>query len=124
MPAKNSTLILSIGGNERLLLTRNLVLESEGWSVVATTKHDDAMGLFSRQDFDAVVLGHSIPAKERTQLAQQMKSLRADIPVIMVCVQGDSAFSSKIADARVGSLDGPGVLIGAVRRLVDRKKQI
>jgi DNA-binding NtrC family response regulator len=117
--ATNSSrlIILSISRDERLLRTRQMVLESAGWQVVPAMETDEALRRFQEQGFDVVVLGHSIPSSERIWLAQTMKSIRSNVPIVMVCIQGDNTFSTKFADARVGSLDGPVVLINAIRRL-------
>lgn len=120
MATNSSCLILSVSRDERLLRTREMVLESAGWQVVPAMETDEALRRFQEQDFDVVVLGHSIPSSERIWLAQTMKSIRSNVPIVMVCIQGDNTFSTKFADARVGSLDGPVVLINAIRRLTAR----
>jgi DNA-binding NtrC family response regulator len=97
-----------------------MVLESAGWQVVPAMETDEALRRFQEHGFDVVVLGHSIPSSERICLAQTMKSIRSNVPIVMVCIQGDNTFSTKFADARVGSLDGPVVLINAIRRLTER----
>lgn len=122
MAMNNIPLILSISRDERFLHLRQMVLESAGWNVVTTTDAVDALRSLASRNFDVVVLGHSIPPTERVSLAQKIKVIKPDIPIVMVCVHGDNSFSKEFADARVGSLDGPVVLINAIRRLA-RKRQ-
>jgi DNA-binding NtrC family response regulator len=117
MAANSVPIILSVSRDERLLRSRQMVLESVGWQVVTTTVVVDALRWLAERDFDVVVLGHSIPAAERVSLAQKMKIIRPAVPIVMMCIQGDDSFSKEFADARVGSLDGPLVLINAIRRL-------
>jgi DNA-binding response OmpR family regulator len=117
MATKSAPLILSVSRDGRLLRLRQMVLESAGWRVVTMTDCEGAITSLKDQNFDAVVLGHSIPPAERISLAQRMKAIRSNVPIVMVCVHGDNTFSTKIADARVGSLDGPIVLINAIRRV-------
>lgn len=122
--ATNSTpLILSVSRDERLLHSRQMVLESAGWHVVTTMDTMDALRWLAEQDFHVVVMGHSIPAAERVSLAQKMKLIKPDVPIVMICIQGDDAFRREFADARVGSLDGPVVLINAIRRLTQRAEK-
>ncbi len=123
MGTNSAPTILSVRGNETLLRSRQMVLESVGWHVVTTTHGVEALLWLAERDFGAVVLGHSIPPAERISLAQKMKDMRPNLPIVMVCVHGDNAFSNKVADARVGSLDGPIVLINAIRRLTQRDEQ-
>ena len=120
MGTNSAPTILSVSGNETLLRSRQMVLESVGWHVVTTTHAVEGLLWLANRDFDAIVLGHSIPPPERISLAQKMKAIRPNVPIVMVCLHGDNAFSSKVADARVGSLDGPVVLINAIRRVTQR----
>jgi|SRR5690348_6443918 DNA-binding NtrC family response regulator len=117
MTTNSTPVILSISQDERLAHVRQMVLESEGWQVVTTTDTVDALQWLATGNFDVAVLGHSIPPAERVSLAQKIKVIRPDLPIVMVCVQGDNAFSKQFADERVGSLDGPVALIDVIRRL-------
>ncbi len=123
MATNSARLILSVSRDERLLRSRQMVLESAGWQVVTTTDTMDALRWLAEQDFHVVVMGHSIPAAERVSLAQKMKILKSHVPIVMVCIEGDNAFRTEVADARVGSLDGPVVLINAIRRVTQRAKK-
>lgn len=123
MATNSARLILSVSWDERLLRTRQMVLESVGWQVVTTTDTVDALRWLGEQNFDVVVMGHSIPYAERVPLMQKMKIVKPDVPIVMMCIQGDNAFRREVADARVGSLDGPVVLINAIRRVTQRGKK-
>jgi DNA-binding NtrC family response regulator len=123
MATKSTPHILSVSRDEKLLHSRQLVLESAGWHVVGIMDTDEALRRLAEQGFDAVVLGHSIPSAERMLLAQKMKVVRPDVPIVMMCIQGDNTFSTKIADARVGSLDGPVVPINAIRRVTGKTEK-
>jgi len=120
MSTNSAPTILSVSGNETLLRSRQMVLESVGWHVVTTNHTVEALLWLAEREFDAVVLGHSISPPERISLARSIKTIKPDVPVVMVCVQGDNVFKNEYADARVGSLDGPVVLINAIRRVTRR----
>lgn len=123
MATNSATVILSVSRDERLLRTRQLVLESAGWQVETTTDDMDALRWLGERNFHVVVIGHSIPYAERVCLAQKIKIIRPDVPIVMMCMQGDNAFSKEFADARVGSLDGPAMLINAIRRVTARAEK-
>ena len=76
-----------------------MVLESVGWHVVTTNHAVEALLWLAERGFDAVVLGHSISPPERISLARSIKTIKPDVP---------------------GSLDGPVVLINAIRRVTRR----
>jgi Repeat of unknown function (DUF5648) len=75
------------------------------------------------------VLGHSIPPPERISLAEKMKRIRPNVPIVMVCRQGDNAFSKEFADVIAGrdtleggyeKLTGQSAAFGPFSRLLGR----
>lgn len=121
--ARSAHKILSVSRNERVLATRNMVLEAQGWQVATTMDDNAALGLLRRQAFAAVVLGDSIPAAERLALAQAMKALKPGVPIVMLYRTGDGTNYSKSAEHFVNSLDNPSTLIGCVRQCLEKAQE-
>ena len=63
------TLVLSVGLDPELLITRNLVLQSAGYTVVAAFSPREAVDRLREGDFDLVLLCQSIPTEEKDHLA-------------------------------------------------------
>lgn len=78
------TLVLSIGLDAELLSTRNLVLRSAGYTVVAALSLKEAIDRFQEGDFDLVLLCHSIPTKEKDRLTSWIRASGSRIPVVSV----------------------------------------
>lgn len=95
------TLVLSIGLDSELLSTRNLVLQSAGYTVVAAISLKEAVDRFRDGDFDTVLLCHSVPAKEKDRLTSWIRASGSRIPV--VSVSGGPCQCDTLTDATVES---------------------
>jgi CheY-like chemotaxis protein len=61
--------MLSISYDQTLLVTRQLILEQQGYEVVSAFGFAEAMQICStRHDFDLVLMGHSMPQKDKMAL--------------------------------------------------------
>lgn len=78
------TLVLSVGLDSELLGTRNLVLQSAGYTVVAAYSVKEAIHRFQEGDFDLVLLCQSIPALDRERLSCWIRASGSRVPVVSV----------------------------------------
>jgi len=78
------TLVLSVGLDSELLRTRNLVLQSAGYTVVRAFSIKAAMDCYRTLDFALVLLCQSIPTKEKVRLTSWIRASGSRIPVISV----------------------------------------
>lgn len=62
------TLILSVGLDPVNLFARETVLRSAGYTVVSAMSVKEAFHLFQNGDFDLMILGKTLPAKDRERL--------------------------------------------------------
>jgi CheY-like chemotaxis protein len=80
------TVVLSVGMDTDLLSSRNLVLQSVGYSVVSAHSIKEAADRFQAADFDLVLLCQTIPTQERDRLTSWIRVSGSRTPV--VCVAG------------------------------------
>ena len=103
------------------LLERMLV--GRGYRVTVFTSSEQALAAFrvDPASFQAVVTDHTMPRMTGIELARQLKSLRANVPVILTTGYGDKIASAPVGsgvDAVVGKpLDAAG-LAKVLRRLL------
>lgn len=82
------------GGTERILFVDDeepiarlgcMMLERLGYTVVVSTSGSEALALFraTPQSFDLVITDHTMPAMTGARLAQELRRLRPDLPVIL-----------------------------------------
>ncbi|MCU0661180.1 MAG: ATP-binding protein [Myxococcota bacterium] len=105
----------TLGGSERILLvddeervlrgTRRLI-EPLGYSVEATTSGEEAMEWLSASPdlWDLLVADQVMPGLSGLQLAKKAKSLRPDLPVILITGGGSTITDSQLAEVKVASV--------------------
>lgn len=109
--------VLSISHHPGVLASHNAVLESAGFRVLGTMDGAECLRLLREQPIDLLVLGDSIAEQERHNLAQKAREVSPRTRIVMVYRTGDSSPFTRVADAYVGSLDGPQALIEEAREL-------
>ncbi|HEY3989919.1 MAG TPA: hypothetical protein VGM02_11515 [Acidobacteriaceae bacterium] len=108
------TLVLSLALDPALLLTRNLVLQSAGYVVVPAASIREAVERFHGGDFDLIVLGHSVPARDRQRLACLIRASGSHVPV--VAVSGRPYECDEFADVTLE--DDPDELLAGIEELL------
>lgn len=83
MPAPKPRL-LCVDDDAQCLSVRRILLEAHGFTVVTTTSPRQALRLYRLKRFDAAVIDFQMPDMDGGALAQEMKSARADVPVIIL----------------------------------------
>ena len=78
------TLILSAGFDPELLDTRNLILQSAGYTVVPANSMLETVNSFRDGDFDLVLLCRSIPVQEKERLTNWIRATGSRVPVVSV----------------------------------------
>jgi CheY-like chemotaxis protein len=112
--------VLCISYDESLLLTRKMILEQAGYDVTAAIGFAEAIEHCSNDPvFDLVVMGHSMPRKDKTALIATLRPT-CKAPILSIRRHGDPPLPE--ADASVDSLDGPAKLIEAVKSSIAAAK--
>lgn len=65
--------VLSISYDPVLLNTRGMILRQEGYAVESAQTFQDAIELSRNTRFDAVIIGHSIPAEDQREMADEVR---------------------------------------------------
>jgi len=114
------TLVLSIGVKSSILEARNLILQSAGYTVVSALSISEAVERFQAGDFDLVILGSFIPAKDREWLACLIRASGSRTPIISV--------SEKLGqcDAVVNATleDDPNTFLDRIREVLSRADEV
>lgn len=104
--------ILSISYDESLLVTRRMILEQAGYDVSSAFGFAEALEICStRHDFDLVLMGHSMPQKDKKALFNALRP-KCGAPLLSILRHGDSPIPE--ANYHVEADDGPSALVDAV----------
>ncbi len=105
--------ILSVSYDHPLLVTRQLILEQAGFDVSSAYGFAEALEICkTRHDFDLILMGHSMPQKDKIALIAALRS-KCRTPLLSILRHGDSPIPQ--ADYSVDSNDGPAALLEAVK---------
>lgn len=111
--------ILSISYDERLLLTRQLLLESRGFCVTSIQRLSDAVRISCAKPFDLVVVGHPIPQKDAERIIAKLKTVH-DTAVLALLRPHDAPLA--IAEHNLDSCD-PGAFLELVEALLGERSR-
>ncbi len=75
--------ILLVDDDESIQLLYREELQEDGYDVVSATNGDEALAHFKRQKPDLVILDIQMPGLNGIEVLRQMKSIDAEIPVIL-----------------------------------------
>jgi CheY-like chemotaxis protein len=100
-------LILCVDDEENQLAIRKLVLEREGYSVVAASSGQQALLLLDCHAVDLVLSDHLMPGLLGTELTRQIKLRFPDMPVILISAVNEIPADAAYADLFMSKLDGP-----------------
>lgn len=76
--------ILCIDDDEQSLQVRKILLETFDFHVTTATTAKEGLRYFRSRNVDAVVLDYEMPEMNGGQVARKMKSMRADVPVLIL----------------------------------------
>jgi signal transduction histidine kinase/ActR/RegA family two-component response regulator len=121
--------ILFVDDDSALVAMGERLLEKLGYKVEASTQSQEAYEAFYQDPnrFDIVVADYIMPDMTGLQLANKIKNIRADIPIIMC-----TGFSESVDKTNFKSLGIDGFLMkpivikqlaGLVRKLLDEKRE-
>lgn len=106
--------ILSVSRNVSLLLERNSVLAMAGFSVISPRYPEQTPLLATREQVDAVVIGHSVDPKVRRAIIAEVRRNRPDCIICFVYIAPHKEGES-LADVSLDLTRGPEPLVFALQ---------
>jgi CheY-like chemotaxis protein len=110
-----SASILSVTHDPSLAKTREMLFTSVGFQVSSASTIHQALQLCANNDFDLVVIGHSLPLEQRMFLVKELR-LRCDTPLLVLQRPGESLVPG--VDYVFDSTESPALLVDAVVNIV------
>ncbi len=115
-------LILYIDDDKDVADLGKEMLESLGYEVEISTNCEDVLEQF-RSDpeyFDLIITDQSMPVLMGTQLAREIKKIRADIPIIIVSGFSTSILGRELADSDIEFCIAKPLVINEIARVVSK----
>jgi DNA-binding response OmpR family regulator len=99
-----------------------LILEREGYEVLTAGDGSAGLELFAARSVDLVVLDYHMPELNGAAVAQKMRDLKPEVPVIMLSAYFEAPTdAAKFIDAYVTKGQNPRVLLDQIRQLIKAK---
>ena len=92
--------------------TRHYIFEQAGFEVVSALGFSEAIAHCAEGKFDVVVLGHTLPPKDKTALVSALRD-RCHCPVLSIRKPGQG--KDPDADYSVDAGEGPEAMLAALR---------
>jgi CheY-like chemotaxis protein len=84
--------ILSISYDHSLLETRHMMLQQEGYQVTSAEGLTAALeACRTVKDFDLIIMGHSIPPRDKRAILAALRQEGCDAPVLSLLRHGEDA---------------------------------
>jgi DNA-binding response OmpR family regulator len=116
--------VMTISRDLALQETRTLILEKEGYSVIALIDDHQVHTFLSRHQqprLEMVLLCHSVPESSRIALCDALKLQHPETPILML-YNGYDPTVAKV-DGRLQNTLSPQALVSTIRLLIGRPPQ-
>jgi len=114
--------ILSIDDNESLNSMRQMVLAVSGFDCDLAATAEQALAMVLTCNYDAVLLDYYLPGTTGSQVANTIKTLRPEIPIIVVTGEELHEHSDAVHSYLIKG-DGPEVLLAKLHSVVSLKSE-
>jgi CheY-like chemotaxis protein len=104
---EHKAFILCVDDEQLPLLLRKLVLEKQGYKVVTAGSASDALRTLNEHRVDLVLTDQLMPGGTGTELAQSIKGLWPDLPVILISGVNEMPVDAGWADVFISKTEGP-----------------
>lgn len=91
-----SLLISILDDDESILATFQAMAKTQHWTVLASTRFEDARKWFVDGQIDLLLLDYHMPCINGMDALKTLKSINPDIPILMLTVEQNSALASDL----------------------------
>ncbi len=121
----NGKVILCVDDETTGLSVRKMLLEFQGYRVLTAENGPDALVLFSSENVDGVILDYSMAGMNGDVVAERMKELRPDVPIIMLSAYIDLPGETLTqVDKSITKGEPSRVLLDAMSQLINGNRQV
>jgi CheY-like chemotaxis protein len=114
--------ILAVDDNRIALMSRRLLLESAGYTVVVASDAAEAVDIVHRQAVDLVLMDYYLPSGNGSEARREMKIAQPAMPILVLSGVTELPEDLSNVDLFLSKLDGPEHLIATLRKFIPPKK--
>ena len=83
------SVILCVDDDHIALAVRRLLLSTRGYAILTAASANAALDLFNCNNVEVVITDHMLPDGTGAELTRQMKSLKPEVPVVLLTAWTD-----------------------------------
>jgi len=111
--------ILCIDDHWKGLIARKMLLEKNGYEVLEASGVEEGLKLFLSRNVDAVVLDYQMPGTSGDQIAEKMKRINAQVPIMLLSNYGPLPKSKlRAVDSFLTKSQSPDILLSTLQGLL------
>jgi two-component system response regulator CpxR len=120
VPATASGIILCVDDEEIPRTLRKLILEQQGYTVIAVTSAHEAIEKLAQARFDLVLTDQMMPGMSGTELTRHIKQSMPQMPVVIVSGVNEMPSDATYADGFVSKIAGPAELFRSIGEVLQQ----
>jgi len=111
--------ILCIDDHWKGLIARKMLLEKNGYEVLEASGVEEGLRLFLSRNVDAVVLDYQMPGTSGDVVAEKMKRINAQVPIMLLSAYGPLPKSKlRAVDSFLTKSQPPDLLLSTLQGLL------
>jgi len=116
--------ILCIDDHWKGLIARKMLLEKNGYEVLEASGVEEGLKLFLSRNVDAVVLDYQMPGTSGDQIAERMKRINAQVPIMLLSSYGPLPKSKlRSVDSFLTKSQSPDILLSTLQGLLSDQQK-
>ena len=116
--------ILCIDDHWKGLIARKMLLEKNGYEVLEASGVEEGLKLFLSRNVDAVVLDYQMPGTSGDQIAERMKRINAQVPIMLLSSYGPLPKSKlRSVDSFLTKSQPPDILLSTLQGLLSDQQK-
>jgi CheY-like chemotaxis protein len=116
--------ILCIDDYASAAAVRKTILEMHGYAVILASSGEEGLEIVRTEKVDLVVSDHYLQGKTGGQIAREMKTLRPEMPIVLLSGAVERPEGSEYADAFVCKAECREVLFETIASLLKQPKAL
>ncbi|HEV2620101.1 MAG TPA: response regulator [Acidobacteriaceae bacterium] len=110
--------LLCVDDDDTPRMLRKLILQRQGYEVIAAASGKEALALLDQGGIDLVLSDQMMPGMTGTELTKLIKASRPEMPVILVSGVNEIPPDAVFADRFVSKVGGPELLFETVAEVL------
>ena len=114
--------ILCVDDEDTPRTLRKLVLQKQGYEVVAVSSGREALAILATRHFDLVLTDQMMPGMMGTDLTRQVKLTSPSMPVVIISGVNELPPDSSYADRFISKIEGPQALFNGIAEVLNNHR--